>query len=252
MPRPQRPRRICRAPGWSRFSPDGRADGDSVVLLLDEFEALRLMDYEGKTHAECARQMDISRTTVTEIYESARRKLAACLVEGKHLVIAGGEACRPNPCTADTARTDAPISIEKEQTVMRIAVPYENGEIFQHFGRSSQFKLYDIQDNRVVSSAIVDTMGRGHGALASILHAYAVDALLCGGIGPGAQLAMQEAGIALTAGASGDADAAVQAYLSGTLRQNPEACCHHHDTHEGPHHCGDHGCAESDCGTKCP
>ena len=65
-------------------------ESDTVVLSLDEFEVIRLVDLEKQTHEQCAARMDISRTTVTEIYESARRKLADCLVNGKHLVISGG------------------------------------------------------------------------------------------------------------------------------------------------------------------
>ena len=66
---------------------------------------------------------------------------------------------------------------------MRLAVPFDHGEIYGHFGRTAQFKLYDLTDGRIVSTAIVDTMGNGHGALTGFLKAYAVDALICGGIG---------------------------------------------------------------------
>ena len=74
---------------------------------------------------------------------------------------------------------------------MRLAVPFDHGQIYGHFGRTAQFKLYDVPDGRIVSSAIVDTMGSGHGALAGFLKAYAVDALICGGIGAGARLAQR-------------------------------------------------------------
>ena len=90
MPRPQRCRRICCEPEFERFSPSGAADTGSVVLTLDEFEVIRLVDLEKQTHEQCAKQMDISRTTVTEICESARQKIADCLVNGKNLIISGG------------------------------------------------------------------------------------------------------------------------------------------------------------------
>ncbi|MFR7742482.1 MAG: NifB/NifX family molybdenum-iron cluster-binding protein [Acutalibacteraceae bacterium] len=77
---------------------------------------------------------------------------------------------------------------------MRLAVPFDHGEIYGHFGRTAQFKLYDLTDGRIVSTAIVDTMGNSHGALTGFLKAYAVDALICGGIGAGARLALEEAG----------------------------------------------------------
>ena len=98
---------------------------------------------------------------------------------------------------------------------MRVAVTYENGEIFQHFGHTEQFKVYDIEDGRILSSEVVDTNGSGHGALAGVLKALKVDALICGGIGGGAQMALAEAGIKLYGGVSGSADAAAQALAEG-------------------------------------
>ena len=124
---------------------------------------------------------------------------------------------------------------------MRIAVPYENGQVFQHFGHTERFKLYDIENNVVVLSTTVNTNGSGHGALADILKKLHVDALICGGIGGGAKRALAEANINLYGGVSGDTDIAVEALLSGKLEYDSEATCDHH----GEHHdggCGEHGC----------
>ena len=123
---------------------------------------------------------------------------------------------------------------------MKIAVTYENGNVFQHFGHTEQFKLYDVQDGKVVSSQVVDTNGSGHGALAGFLAAHQVEALICGGIGGGAQMALAQAGIRLYAGCSGDADTRVAELLAGTLVSAAEATCDHH--HGEEHTCGDHGC----------
>ena len=90
MPRPPRCRRICGAPQVETFCPDGCGDSEPIRLTLDEYEVIRLVDLEQQTHERCAAQMDISRSTVQEIYESARRKIAACLVHGKPLHITGG------------------------------------------------------------------------------------------------------------------------------------------------------------------
>ncbi len=90
MARPQRCRRICNEPRFGRFSPDGAREQETVVLTVDEYEVLRLVDLEKQTHEQASQQMDVSRTTVTEIYESARTKLADSIVNGKHLVISGG------------------------------------------------------------------------------------------------------------------------------------------------------------------
>lgn len=124
---------------------------------------------------------------------------------------------------------------------MRIAVTYENGQIFQHFGHTEQFKVYEVESGAVTSAQIVPTMGSGHGALASFLAGLGVDTLICGGIGMGAQNALAQAGIRLYGGVQGSADEAVQALLSGNLAYAPDVHCDHHDHAEG-HSCGSHSC----------
>ncbi len=126
---------------------------------------------------------------------------------------------------------------------MNIAVTYENGQIFQHFGHTEQFKVYEIDNNTVVKSFVVDTNGQGHGALAGFLSLNNIEVLICGGIGGGAQMALAEAGIKLYGGVSGDADAAVEAYLAGNLDFNPNVQCNHHGHDHGEgHNCGNHSC----------
>ncbi len=136
---------------------------------------------------------------------------------------------------------------------MKIAVTYDNGNIFQHFGRTESFKVYDVEDNKVVSSEVIGSNGVGHGALAGLLADRAVDVLICGGIGGGAQQALSDAGVELVAGAEGDADQAVEAYLKGELISTGANCDHHH--HEDGHSCGDHGeghsCGSGGCGDSC-
>ena len=132
---------------------------------------------------------------------------------------------------------------------MSIAVTYENGQVFQHFGHTQQFKIYETAGGKITASRVVDTNGSGHGALAGFLQAQGVDTLICGGIGGGARTALDAAGIALYGGVSGDADEAVAALLAGTLQFNPDVMCDHHGEHH--HHgesCGDHGCGEHHCG----
>ena len=125
---------------------------------------------------------------------------------------------------------------------MRIAVTYADGMIFQHFGHTQQFKVYEIENGTIISSKVVDTNGSGHGALAGVLTQLHADILICGGIGGGAQMALAQAGIALYGGCSGDADVAVEDLLAGTLQFNPNVRCNHHDHHGEGHSCGDHGC----------
>lgn len=125
---------------------------------------------------------------------------------------------------------------------MKIAVTYENGDVFQHFGHTMQFKIYEVEDGKIIKSAVIDTNGNGHGALAGFLSAHGVDVLLCGGIGMGAQNALAEAGIKLYGGVFGDADIAVAAYLGGNLVYNPNVKCDHHGHGALGHICGSHGC----------
>ena len=132
---------------------------------------------------------------------------------------------------------------------MKIAVTYDNGNIFQHFGKTENFKVYEVEDNQVVSSEVIGSNGTGHGALAGFLMQHGVDTLICGGIGGGAQAALAEAGIKLYGGVSGNADAAVNALLSGNLGYDPNVHCDHHDHAHGEdgHICGDHGCGKHSC-----
>lgn len=125
---------------------------------------------------------------------------------------------------------------------MRIAVTYENGMVFQHFGHTEFFKLYDAENGQIVRTQVVNTNSQGHGALASFLTQTKVDVLICGGIGSGAQIALAEAGIQLFGGVSGQADDAVRAYLDGTLGYDPNVRCSHH---EHAHSCGEHVCHEN-------
>ena len=135
---------------------------------------------------------------------------------------------------------------------MKIAVTYDNGEIFQHFGKTESFKVYEVEDNKVVSSEVIGSNGTGHGALASLLAEQGVNVLICGGIGGGAQTALTEAGIELCAGAQGNTDQAVESYLKGELVSSGANCDHHH--HEEGHSCGSHeeghSCGDS-CGSGC-
>lgn len=132
---------------------------------------------------------------------------------------------------------------------MRIAVTYENGEVFQHFGHTKQFKVYDVEGDKFTNSEIVDTNGSGHGALAGVLQRINADVLICGGIGGGAQAALAEAGVKLYGGVSGSADDAVVALLAGNLDFNPDVKCSHHEHEHGgeAHTCGSHGCGNGNC-----
>ena len=131
---------------------------------------------------------------------------------------------------------------------MRIAVTYENGNVFQHFGHTEEFKVYEVEDGKILHSEIIGSNGSGHGALAALLDDRGIDVLICGGIGGGAQSALAQRGIELCAGAQGSADEAVAAYLRGELVNTGANCDHHGEGHScGEHSCGDHDCDHGGC-----
>lgn len=230
MPRPKRCRRICEVPVNDCFYPMIDNGLEGISLTLDEYEAIRLVDLEGYDHLKCAKQMDISRSTVQEIYESAREKIASFIVYGRKLYIRGGnyQVCG--------------CSKKKEGRIMKIAVTYENGMVFGHFGHTAEFKIFEVVDGKVVSSKVVDTNGSGHGALAGFLMQRGVDTLICGGIGGGAINALSNAGIKVYGGVSGDVDTAVNDFILGRLNYNPDVHCDHH--HEGEEHKCGHNCGK--------
>ena len=257
MARPIRCRRVCAEPECRGFAPQIVTGIGTVILTVDEYEVIRLVDYEKRTHEQCAAQMEITRTTVTEIYESARFKLSDSLVNGKPLSIAGGHyrVCRGNRERGCGRSCQWVLQAKRGENMMRIAVPYEDGQVFQHFGHTSQMKIYDAEDGKIVNEQVADTTGSGHGALAGFLSGLKADVLICGGIGAGAQEALAQAGIKLYGGVTGGADNAVRAFLAGTLDYNADVHCDHHDhQHHGQHgheHCGEdkHGCSGN--GGKC-
>ena len=242
MPKNTKCRRISGLPGKFGFAPTDNVDEEALRLTFDEFETIRLLDAEGMTQEQCAAKMGVARTTVTAMYDNARKKIAKVLVEGRSLIISGGNV------SFDISKGESINAKRKKgDNEMRVAVTYENGEIFQHFGHTEQFKVYDIEDGKIVHEEIVDTNGQGHGALAGFLFGGKVDTLICGGIGGGAQVALREAGIKLYGGVSGNADEAVKALIEERLDYNPDVKCNHHgeghncsDHHDEDHHCGGH------------
>ena len=229
MPRPSKKKQVSSLPQYSCFTHTEQLVEDNFIKMsIEEFETIRLIDYLGKQQQECAEMMEISRASVQMLYDAARKKISRFLVEGRPLFLDGGN-----------------YQLNLKQIVgddnMKIAVPYENGQIFQHFGHSSTFKMYEVKENKIVSSELADTNGKGHGALAGFLKEHQVDVLICGGIGAGAKNALSEANITLYGGACGNADEQVASFLQGNLQYNPNIQCSHHHHGEG-HSCGNHSC----------
>ncbi len=252
MPRPTRCRRIGEYPSFWSFVPEGVEPTATIDFMLDELETIRMIDFQGKTQEECAAVMGVSRVTVTGIYERARGKMADAMLNGKRLRITGGSYKMDDiPATEELKR--------KGDKTMRIAVTYENGMVGQHFGRTTEFKIYETEGDKIIASQVIDTNGVGHCALSGFLRAAEVEVLICGGIGMGARNALAEVGVKLLPGAAGEADAVVASYLAGKLDYDPDTVCAHHEHEHGEGHechhgeeghechhgeggCGHHGC----------
>lgn len=249
MARPCKKRRICQKPGFISFGPEPASGRPAITMTLEEYECLRLLDYEGLTQEECAAQMLVARTTVQAIYASARKRLTAALVEGRPLHVNGGNYAFCEEISSASCPFAQQISCpcfvhSKGEISMKLAVTYNETDqsIFQHFGKTQSFKLYNIEEQKVVSSEVLPCNGAGHSALAVLLQQNGVDTLICGGIGAGAQSALANAGIKFYGGVSGQADAAVEDFLAGKLAYDPAVHCSHHEAHDHGEHggCGQH------------
>ena len=238
MARPIQRRVIESIPEYKSFHTDGIPSGCEVVLSTDEFEVIRIIDKNKLSQEEAAKEMGVSRATIASIYQRAREKIALLIVDGRSLTIKGGAFVIKE--SNKESKTYNEIN-DKGDEIMRIAVTYDNGRIFQHFGRTEEFKVYDVEDGVIKSSTVINTNGQGHGALIGVLESIGADVLICGGIGGGAQSGVAAMGIELYGGIDGEADEAVKAYLEGKLEQNSNANCNHHQ-HEESHNCSHGGC----------
>lgn len=143
----------------------------------------------------------------------------------------------------------------KEGNKMKIAVTFHNNTVFQHFGRTESFKVFEVDGDKIIGSKVISSNGEGHGALAGLLSGYDIDVLICGGIGQGARNALAAQNIEVCAGAEGDVDAVVEAYLKGELVPSDASCDHHHHEHDHDHECGgchDHHEGCTGCHSKPP
>lgn len=221
MARPQRCRRVCCEPQYTCFVPSETRISDQIYLTVDEYEVIRLVDLEKLSHKQCSNIMEISRTTVTEIYEKARYKLANAIVNGKKLEILGGNyrICDEHPhssCKKICRKKRIHKTFAKDH-LLKIAVPYDRGEIFQHFGHTKQFKIYEVLNKKIIRTEIIETLGFGHETMTQLLVDHGIEVLICGCIGNKAQKALEDLNIELYDRFSNKTDEAVQELIEGKL-----------------------------------
>ncbi|MFA5612413.1 MAG: NifB/NifX family molybdenum-iron cluster-binding protein [Anaerolineaceae bacterium] len=231
---------IRSAPAARVFCPSESNLSDTqgkIILLLEEWEALRLVDYMRLEQTVAALSMAISRQTVQMLLSSARTKLARAIVEGLPLRI------QDNP--KNTSKQHTPFM--KRNTQMKIAVTTQHNQVFPHFGRTPEFSIVTAEDGKIVEENIIPAPAEGHGALIGFLVDQGVDVLICGGVGGGAVNSLRASGIQVYAGASGPVKEQVLSLLSGQLPQQGDADCDHHGEHDHEHH-HEHGHEGGDCG----
>lgn len=252
MARKKKKREICFIPEKTLFTTNGAKK--RVVLSLDQLETIRFIDYERLTQDECAMQMNVARTTVQSIYEEARSVIADALINGRELIIQGGEVeiCIKSfeKChTCNKTCYERIVRNIKEEEKMIVAIPFEDDKVFQHFGHTEEFKIFEIVDNKIVSEKLVNTNGKGHLELAHFLKDLDVNVLICGGIGQGAINALTKAKIMIYSGVCGVVDRVIKGLIDGKIVENGTANCFCHEE-QGECHCGDDCCKEECCCEK--
>lgn len=267
-PRPKNFRKVRGVPVSRGFIPLTGENKDVIILHLEEYETILLCDYEGMTQAEAARQMNVSRPTITRIYASARRKMAHALVCSSSLVIEGGSVyidggwfcCRKcglifnrvepdlekgkHTCLLCGSRCEdidiGSIDLVKYERMKKIALPTRNGQIDDHFGHCEFYTIVSVDDNDqiVLTETLPSPQGCGcKSNIATKLQQDGVKVMLAGNMGAGALNKLSACGIQVIRGCQGGVLDVVQAFLRGEIRDSGEAC-HHHD--DAGHQCNHH------------
>jgi predicted Fe-Mo cluster-binding NifX family protein/predicted DNA-binding protein (UPF0251 family) len=203
-------------------------DLEQLQLGLPELETLRLLHVEGLTQEQAAASLGVSRSTVSRMADRAHRVVAQALVEGKALHIGGGPAVARSLLIQKEQSSRIPIL--QKGTPMIVAVPYADGRVNPHFGATQAFLIAQAEGTDIMESSLfeLDGMQHNHQGIAGFLKDQGVEAILAGGMGYPMQEALKAAGFALYCGVSGDATAAVLAFLRGEIEPSEATCGHHH------------------------
>lgn len=247
MPRPKQCRRVECPPESKGFRPLGRGclrRTDPVVLKIDEYESIRLIDYEGLSQDEAALRMQVSRPTCTRIYESARKAIALAIVECRELQIGEGDVEFYGEWHSNTNN-------QKRKNMKKIAIPTTDGMLFQHFGKASQFTFVTIEDGKIINKEAIDAPPHAHGVAPRFVISHEATEVLAGGMGATPLEMLTEAGIEVHIGApSLPIDGLVSKYLDGSLTYNETNVCNHNHGEEGHHHDSDSNNDKNNCGEQ--
>lgn len=228
MVRPKLNRIIVSPPAIASLMPYGRmgrcsCKGNSIHITYDEYEAVRLIDYEGMQQADAAKQMNISRPTLTRIYAAARNKIATAMVEGRPIMLSDGNIEFEH------------YQQQKSKTQVmnqKIAIPTSEGKLWPHFGKAPQVTFATIEDGKIKQTDTLQAPPHEHGAMPKFIAEHGATDVLCGGLGQGAVDMLNKLGIQVHGGAPAiEVDKLLAMYLGGTIVYGDSSCHHtcHHD-----------------------
>ena len=266
-PRPKNIRKVGDMPSVSGFKPvvSSRYSKDAVSLHFEEYEAIRLCDYEMHTQQEASALMGVSRPTLSRIYVSARQKIAQALVRGVPLMIEGGvvytdsewfhcEECgfvfnnihpalkiRKPVCPACGSEEISVNTnhLNTREIMMKIAIPTRDKVVDNHFGHCEYYTILTVgQDNQILSSEMIPSP-QGCGCksnIAGVLENMGVSVMLAGNMGQGALNVLTAHHIKVIRGCAGDVLEVAAAYLNGQITDSGVGCAAHDSHHECHHH----------------
>lgn len=247
--RPRKHRNVCKLPENNRFGPLGMSEQQSefVVITIDQYETIRLIDLEGLTQEECSDQMHIARTTVQRIYSNARKKIAEAIVEGKALKIEGGDYklcngqgqfCGRGKCNRGRGNIDSLDGKIKERSLMKIVIPVNEKSvdvyISENFGRAEYFLVYDTESKEkkfIVNTAVQSSGGAGIKA-AQIVIDTGAGVLITPRCGQNAADVVSGAGIKIYKSVEGTVESNIKAYEEEKLNLLNEIHSGFHDHEE--------------------
>ena len=268
-PRPKNIRKVNNMPSVEGFRPitSNSCRKDAILLHFEEYEAIRLCDYEMKTQQEASVSMGVSRPTLSRIYVSARQKIANALVSGVAIMIEGGVAYTDSewfccgvcgflfnninpafkirkiecPVCHSNDISISNININKNEIMMKIAIPTKENVVDNHFGHCEYYTILTVgQDNQILSSETIPSP-QGCGCKSNIageLENMGVSVMLAGNMGQGALNVLTAHNIKVIRGCSGNIlDIAID-YLNGKLTDSGVGCSsheHHHECHGHNH-----------------
>lgn len=234
MSRPLKLRSVANKPYCAHFKPLKSSKKRKILLSLDEYETIRLIDHERLSQENCAKVMDVSRTTVQRIYALARQKLAQAIVEGIAVEIEGGSI------HLSEKKTQEPMH-EQGEVNMKLAIGIDGLQVAGHFGNCNDFRIVTVENNIIMGHEDIHDETHVHHDRPQFLKDLGVDTLIMNSMGKAAYNRLLALNIECVAAENRSIEEALAAYLSKAMNKKLEGheCnnCGGHEHHgDHPHH----------------